>query len=253
MDLLSAIGLVTKRRGEYFSQAESLAKKYKTQEKLEQRMADESKVLVKGFRDQQMRWAEYERSLMDKTLVSALASVYLGAGSSDPKGKMEKSWSPIVGDMMPPLLSFLDETKSYIDQGLLRIGDQTEDFADKAELEDVLTDPKDPSEFEIKDPAKHAAVVSSSAGGVGRSWRGVVSRVARYLSTPTYGYYNLGQFMRSQEQGFKEMRRVARIDKKTCDDCLRYDRSGWKSFGELPMPGHGCQCYDRCRCSVEYR
>lgn len=253
MDLLSAIGLVTKRRGDYFSQAESLAKKYKTQEKLEQRMADESRVLVKGFRDKQMRWAEYERSLIDKTLVSALASVYLGGEGSNPKDKMGKAWSPIVGDMLPPLMAFLDETKSYIEQGLLKVGDQTEDFADEAELEDVLTDPENPSEFEIKDPAKHAAIVASSAGGIGRSWRGVVSRVVRYLSTPTYGYYNLGKFMVKNEQGFKEMRRVARVDKKTCEDCLSYNRSGWKPLGELPMPGHGCQCYDRCRCYVEYR
>ena len=263
MDLLSAVGLVTKRRGDYLSQAETLAKKAKTQEQLEQKMFEESKVLVKGLRDKQMRWEEYERSLMDKTLVSALAAVYLGAEDANPREKMAKAWSAIVGDMMPPLLAFLDETKDYIDQGLLRIGDQTQDFADvdwnkyfddDFEMDDeVLTDPDDPSKYEIQNPAKHAASVASTPGGVGRTWKGVLSRVVRYLGTPTFGFFNLGQFMVKQEQGFKEMRRIARKDKRTCVDCKGYDAQGWQPIGTLPMPGHGCRCYDRCRCSIEYR
>lgn len=265
MDLLSAIGLATKRRGDYFSQAESLAKKYKTQEQLEQRMAEESRVIVRGLRDKQMRWAEYERTLIDKTLVSALAAVYLGAGETNPKVKMEKAWSPIMGDMMPPLITFLDETKDYIDQGLLRIGDQTADFADdwdqyfdndflmEDELDNVLTDPEDPAKYQITNPASVAATVASSPGGVGRTWKGILSRVVRYLSTPTFGFFNLGRFMRKQEQGFKEMRRVARMDKNTCPDCKNYDGQGWQPIGTLPMPGHGCRCYDRCRCHIEYR
>lgn len=79
MDLLSLIGMATKRRGDYFTQAEALRKKVNSQAELEERMTQESKVLVKGLRDKQMRWDEYERSLLDKTLISALAAVNLGA------------------------------------------------------------------------------------------------------------------------------------------------------------------------------
>ena len=263
MDLLSAVGLVTKRRGDYLAQAETLAKKTKTQEQLEQKMFDESRILVKGLRDKQMKWAEYERALMDKTLVSALAAVYLGAGEAKPKDKMEKAWPSVVGDMMPPLVAFIDETKSYIDQGLLRIGDDTQDFADvdwdkyfdnDFEMDDdVLTDPEDPGKYQIKNPAQHAATVASTAGGKGRTWRGLLTRVGRYLATPTFGFFNFGRFMRKQEQGFSEMRRVARLDKRTCPDCINYHEQGWQPIGTLPMPGHGCRCYDRCRCHIEYR
>lgn len=291
MDLLSAIGVVTKRRSDFFGQAETLAKKTGSQEALEERMTTESKALVKGFRDKQLKWDEYERSLMEKTLVSALAGVYLGAGKSNPKGKMEKAWGPIVGDMMPPLIAFIAETKSYIDQGLLRIGDSTEDFADwdqylddfEIDEEDlldlpedidsrkkkstlvpadaavdgvgrrILTDPEDPGKYQVKNPKAEAASVSSKPGGQGRTWRGLLTRVVRYLATPSYGFEQMGRFFRKEEQGYKEMRRVAILDKKVCQDCRRYDALGWQPLGSLPMPGHGCRCYDRCRCHIEYR
>jgi hypothetical protein len=264
MDLLSAIGMATKRRADYFTQALALAKKYKTQEALEKRMAEEAKVVVKGLKDKQMRWEEYERTLLDKTLTSALASVYLGAADSSPKEKMVKAWGSIVGDMMPPLIAFLDETKSYIDQGLLRLGDDTVDFSDwdkyfdddfesQDELNDVLTDPGDPGKNQIQNPSVHAAAVADSPGGKGRTWKGLLNRVINYLATPTFGFWQLGRFMRKQEQGFKEMKRVARKDKKTCVDCKGYDAQGWQPIGTLPMPGHGCRCYANCRCHIEYR
>ena len=291
MDLLSAIGVVTKRRSDFFGQAETLAKKTGSQEALEERMTIESKALVKGLRDKQLKWDEYERSLMEKTLVSALSGVYLGAGEANPRGKMEKAWGSIVGDIMPPLIAFIAETKSYIDQGLLRIGDSTEDFADwdqylddfEIDEEDlldpfedvgpnkkrgasapadaavdlsgrrILTDPEDPGKYQVKNPEAKAASVSSKPGGHGRTWRGLLTRVGRYLATPSYGFFQMGRFFRKQEQGYKEMRRVAILDKKACQDCRGYDAQGWQPLGSLPMPGHGCRCYDRCRCHIEYR
>jgi hypothetical protein len=295
MDLLSAVGMVTKRRADYFGQAESLAKKTGSQEALEERMTKESKAIVKGLRDKQLKWEEYERTLYDKTLVSALAAVYLGAGEANPRDKMEKSWPTIVGDMMPFLVTFLDETKSYIDQGMLRIGDQTQDFADvdwdkyfDDDFEDdYLSDEEEQDSLSPAGimavpltmlsgtvngpsgrgpagsagagprspggPARVAEQVATSPGGVGRTWRGLLNRVARYIATPTFGFFNLGRFMRKREQGFREMRRVARMDKGTCVDCIRYDRMGWQPIGTLPMPGHECRCHDRCRCHIEYR
>ena len=42
MDLLSLVSMATKRRSDYFSQAKTLARKYKEQPSLEERMRAES-------------------------------------------------------------------------------------------------------------------------------------------------------------------------------------------------------------------
>lgn len=217
MDLLSLIGMATKRRGDYFTQAEALRKKVNSQAELEERMTEESKVLVKGLRDKQMRWEEYERSLLDKTLISALAAVNLGAEDINPRGKMERAWATIVGEMLPPLHEFLVETKDALDNGGILLGDKTQDFG------------------EVK------------------SWPGLLIRVIRYLANPSYSFFNLGQYYVRQDQGYREMKRVPKLDSRTCPDCVMFGRLGWQPLGTLPMPGKECQCYDRCRCSIDYR
>ena len=259
MDLLSTVGQATKRREDYFSQAKALAKKYKTQESLENMMAKDAKVIVKGLRDKQMRWDEYERTLLDKTLISALAAVYLGAGNSKPDDKMEKAWPTIIGDMLPPLVKFLSETKMRIDDGILRLGDKTMDFADydddDDDFEGVIPGADDLANDELlgTNPAEQKAIKAAKKAGMGRTWIGMVARVIRYIANPTYSFFNLGSYMQHQEQGYKEMRRVGVQDKKTCKDCTRYHEAGWQPIGSLPMPGKGCTCFDNCRCSIEYR
>jgi hypothetical protein len=244
MDLLSLVSLVTKRRGDYFSQAKTLARKYKTQEDLENQMLKEAKAVVLALRDKQIKWEEYERSVVDKTLISALAAVYLGAKDSQPGSKMEKAWPMIVGDMLPPLIRFLGETKARLDDGVLRIGDSTMDFVDFIP-DDILDDP----DYDTDSPAMQAAISS----GVGRSWPALFGRLVRYLATPTYSFFNLGEYFVRQEQGFSEMRRVAKKDKRTCPDCKGFNAAGWQPIGSLPMPGRDCRCYDRCRCHIDYR
>jgi hypothetical protein len=218
MELLSAVGQATKRRATLFNQAVVVAKKSKDQSTLEERMAVQAKVLVKGLRDKLMKWEEYERSVTDKTLISALASVYLGAGDSDPESKMEKAWPTVLGDMLPPLMEFLDETKGAIDGGTIMLGNQTEEFRE----------------------------------GVG-SWVGLVTRLIRYLANPSYSFFKLGEFYVKREQGYREMRRINKGDARVCPDCRLYSYVGWVPVGGLPMPGRQCRCYDRCRCGVEYR
>ena len=218
MDLLSLVGMATKRRGDYFTQAKALAKKVGDRDMLELKMTQEAQVIVKGLRDKQMRWEEYERSLLDKTLISALAAVYLGAENNKPQAKMEKSWPTVVGDMLPPLHAFLEETQTSLDNGSLLLGDKTQDFGEHP-----------------------------------TSWPGLLGRVIRYLANPSYSFFNLGQYYIRQEQGYKEMRRIARPDDRVCPDCSDYAQADWQPIGSLPMPGRKCECYDRCRCSVEYR
>jgi hypothetical protein len=254
MDLLSLVSLATKRRSEFFSQAKTLARKYKEQPILEKRMKAESLGLVKGLRDKLMRWEEYERTVMDKTLVSALAACILGIKNDNLDRKLEKCWPIIVGDMLPPLTKFLAETKEYIDSGVLRLGDQTLDFADY-DLLGAVPGAIDLGVDEIEgiNPEEEGVEEASQRRAQGRSWPSLAERVSRYLATPTFAFYNLGQYMVAQDQGFKEMRRVAKDDKRTCVDCRNYDAQGWLPIGELPMPGKGCRCYDRCRCFIEYR
>jgi hypothetical protein len=242
--------MATKRRLDYFAQAHTLAKKYKSQPLLEKRMEAESLGLVKGLRDKLMRWDEYERTMLDKTLVSALAAVILGLKDKQSNEKLEKIWPMIVGDMLPPLTKFLAETKEYIDTGVLRLGDQTVDFADY-DLESALGIEDDPL-FDTN-PEEQGAIEAAKRKARGQSWTSLVTRVINYLARPTFSFFNLGGYIVSQDQGYKEMRRVAKGDKRTCKDCRRYDSQGWVPFGELPMPGKGCQCYSNCRCYIEYR
>jgi hypothetical protein len=243
MDLLSLIGTATKKRGGYFSQAKDLARRAKTVDKLESVMRAESKVLVEALRDKQIRWEEYSRTLIDKTIVSALAGVYLGASDSKPSEKMQKAWPSVVGNLLPPLTDFLNQTQERIESGTLLLGQKTFDFVD-FDPEIMYDDPDYNPDAEEMDP---------NSQGIGRSWLGVFSRVIRYLANPSYSFFSLGQYYVREEQGFKEMRRIARLDKKTCKDCIQLSKLGWQPIGTLPMPGQDCRCYDRCRCSMDYR
>ena len=328
MDLLSLVSMSTKRRGDFFSQAEALAKKYKDQPALEKRMMVESKTLVTGLRDKQMRWEEYARSLLEKTLISALAAVYLGSEGNEPRKKMERAWPTIVGDMLPPLVKFLSETNAYLEDGTLRLGDKTMDFADclLGEGEDdedcdwepfnapskqdppSSTSKRRPSEpvsaaslliagalakqnpsssppgakvseapsgrksskvslekspqnksLSVSDeilktsPEEQNAIEAAKKAAVGRTWGSLLGRVIRYIANPSYSFFNLGQAITRQDQGYKEMRRIPTLDSRTCKDCIHYGEQGWQPIGSLPMPGRNCRCYDRCRCSIEYR
>jgi hypothetical protein len=240
MDLLSIVGSATKRREDYFTQAERLAKKFPTEQKLEQQMAEESKVLVKGLHGKMFRFEEYERSLVDKTLISALAAVHLGAQKSRPKDKMKKAWPVIVGNMLPPLTKFLAETKTYVENKTLLQGDSSLDF-EELNLQ-LLEELESQGEKEAEEK-----------GAIGQTWPALYGRVQRYLSTPVYSNFHLGEYYVKEEQGFREMRRNPRSDQKVCIDCSEYGERGWVPLGNVPLPGQECRCYDRCRCTVEYR
>lgn len=280
-DLLSLVGQATKRKGDFLSQAEDLAKKVKTPEKLERKMMVESRILVKALRDKKIRWEEYARSLMQKTLISALCGVYLGSGKSNPKKKMEDAWPIVIGDMLPPLVKFLAETAHRIETGKLLLGDTTVDFADPLESEDFdpgeegegLDELELDGEAPTKEKGKRRKVIlplygrrsldeadldvdgsdANQADRKGKTWPGLFSRVNRYTVSPVYSAVALGEFLTRRDQGYKEMRRIAVKDKRTCDDCKNFASLGWQPIGSLPMPGRMCTCYDRCRCRIEYR
>jgi hypothetical protein len=263
MDLLSLVGIATRQRETYFKQAERLAKKFPELSQLEERMSIEAKVIVKGLRDQQMKFDEYERTLVDKTLISALTAVYLGAGESQPKEKMKESFSGIVGNMLPYLSTFMDETIDYIDSGVLKYNDDSVDFAEDPDnnltivssaLEaNTQLDPDYPAEWMDTSPEEQAAIETATKKAQGRTWKSVLNRVVRYIANPAYSFFQLGVFLKEKQQGSKEMRRIAILDGRVCVDCKNYDAAGWQPIGSLPMPGKGCRCCDNCRCRIEYR
>jgi hypothetical protein len=253
MDLLSMVGMATKRRSDYFEQAKTLARKYPSQPLLEKRMKEESIAIVKGLRDKLMRWEEYERSLLDKTLVSALASVTIGLENEKVNESLEQMWPVIVGDLLPPLTQFLAETKTYIDNGTLRLGDQTQDFADGFERVIPGAVDLDSDELGGVSPEEDGELEATQGRAQGQTWGALATRVSRYISSSTFAFVALGAYALARRVGFKEMRRVHRHDKRVCVDCKTYGESGWQPLGELPMPGKGCRCYDRCRCQIEYR
>lgn len=254
MDLLSMVGLATKRRSDYFDQAKTLARKYPSQPALEKRMQEESIALVKGLRDKLMRWEEYERAVLDKTVTSALASVIIGIENEKVNERLEQAWPSVVGTLLPPLTQFLAETKQYIDSGTLRLGDQTADFADP-DLDGVFPDSieLDSDELEGISPSKDGTLEASRGRAQGQTWSSLASRLARYIATSTFTFVALGGYLVARALGNKEMRRVSRHDKKVCPDCKSFGESGWQPIGTLPLPGQGCRCFDRCRCEVQYR
>lgn len=200
-------------------QAEGLAKKTKTLDRLSGEMEKVSRVIVESFENGSIKWDEYQRSLIDETLRSALAAVFLGSGAANPREKMEKAWPTVIGDMLPPLVNFLNQTRQQLDEG----------YYEKESL---------PVEF-------------SSAPR--NPWGNLLSRVLRYLSTPVYSFFQLGRTLRYREQGYRQMRRLTAGDERVCPDCEQMAQAGWQPIGSLPMPGRECQCYDRCRCRIEYR
>lgn len=249
MDLLSLVGQITKRRGDLITQAEKLAQQAKSQGRLEAKMEEVARGLVKALRDGEVRWEEYSRSLIDNTLTAALAAVYLGASGSKPKSRMEEAFPTIVGDMVPPLKNFLDQTEDALNKGVLLVGDKALEFADGDLFEDAYY-PEDSDESAL------LALPESGPPEQRRrkmTWPGVYSRVKRYVSSPTFSFHALGEALVKKDQGFKQMRRVAKKDPRTCPDCIRFERQGWQPIGSLPMPGKQCRCFDRCRCFIEYR
>lgn len=118
-------------------------------------------------------------------------------------------------------------------------------------IEIRTVDPTATTDIQAQQAQKKARATSRKRGPA--TWDGVNARLVRFLVTPLYRWFNTGEFSRKQGGGAREMRRVAKHDRRTCGDCKYYDSLGWAPIGSLPMPGIRCRCHDRCRCSIEYR
>lgn len=239
MELLTFIGQAARRKGDYIERAERLAESTGSLEKLEEEMNGRADALSRKLNAGKVTFAEFQRAAAEDTLVSSLAAVKLGYGRDS--ALTDSAYAETMGAMQY-LWRFFEDIKGALSEGKIDYGSAEQDFADAEEIED-----------DILDEIPESALSPTPGASIPASWGGLRERLKRYLVTPAYRWYNAGRMARRQEQGAREMRRVARRDRRTCRDCIEYDSAGWQPIGSLPVPGTRCRCHDRCRCVLEFR
>jgi len=243
MDFLSYVAGLTKRKGDLLKEAKKLADDTKNVEGLEKLMLKKSASLTSAAKEGKINSSELFRSVSDNTLISSMAAVALGSKGSKPDKTMEDEF-PYAVTRLAPLSQFQADFTYFKN-------------SDNYEEEDYIGAP---GSFDLDPDSKYFGIdedefVSENAdeSSPPASWSGVETRVSRYLVTPIYGWYNRGEIRKNVRLGYKEMRRVTQKDRKVCPECVEFQQQGWKQIGSLPTPGVDCRCYDRCRCSIEYR
>lgn len=239
MELLTFIGQAARRKGDYIERADRLAESTGSLEKLEEEMGGRATALARKLNAGKITFSEFQRAVAEDTLVSSLAAVKLGYGRDS--GLTDSAYAETMGAMQY-LWRFFEDIKRALSEGKIEYGSAEQDFADAEETED-----------EILDEIPESALTPTPGASIPASWRGLRTRLERYLVTPAYRWFNAGRMARRQELGAREMRRRALRDKRTCQDCRDYDAAGWQPIGSLPVPGTRCRCHDRCRCVLEFR
>lgn len=250
MELLSYLGTVPKRRKDLEGRAEELLSGRPSVEAMEEEMRDRNLALVERLRRQKIRFTEFQRIAADETVTAALAGLMFGYNSK----KLKESQFAEATRSLPYLWKLFNDIQKSINTGRL---ESTNDYGeiddlvynallDDPELYGVLVDELGDYDDELID--------GNLEGEMGvATWDGALGRTERFLVTPIYGYAASGAMMLASMQGQTMMMRVARSDKRTCNDCREYAGQGWVPIGTLPPPGQMCACHDRCRCYIDYR
>ena len=249
MELLSYIGNMTTRRKQLEYRAQELLSGRGSVEAMESEMRERNLALIERLRREKIRFTEFQRIAADETLTAAIAGIMLGLK----KRELTYAQFAEASKSLPYLWKFFNDIQKAINDGRI------DTYSDYSEISDLLYD------LAIEDPDKYEALMdtideiptgllegSSTGAAIPASWEGVMARMSRYLVTPIYGFAALGAMALATQQGYTMMRRVARQDKKTCQDCIGYASQGWVPIGLLPPPGQRCACHDNCRCYVDY-
>lgn len=249
MELLSFIGSMTQRRKQLEYRAQELLSGRGSVEAMESEMRDRTLALIERLRRGKIRFTEFQRIAADETMTAAIAGTMLGSK----KRELTFAQFAETSKSLPYLWKFFNDIQKAIDDGRI------ETYSDYSEISDLLYDLaiEDPEQYELLmdsiDEIPTGLIEGGSTGkAVPATWEGVMSRMSRYLVTPIYGFAAAGGMALAIQQGNTMMRRVARQDKKTCQDCIGYSAQGWVPIGLLPPPGQRCVCHDNCRCYVEY-
>jgi hypothetical protein len=276
-DTVTLIGLVNKKKGEYFEAAKKLSKGYRDVLKLEERLKKDCQALAKKFHDEKLNLSEFYREMTDSVFTSSLAAAMIG---SKDEAILELVWPQIVGKMCSHLPKLYSAIKKAVDDGILV---KSENFAE-FDWEDIDSeDPDMDKSLEtmvlhgpaaLRDQIRNRPKQRMSRSELANlrlqeqmerqtrkppipqriaSWAGLANRLIRFIANPTYNFFQLSVFEVNRKAGMSQMRRHAIHDKRVCTDCLYYDDLGWQPIGELPLPGQECVCLDHCRCVVYYR
>ena len=250
MELLSFLGTVPKRRKALEGRAEELLYGRPSVEELEEEMRERNLALVERLRRSKIRFTEFQRVAADETVTAALAGLMLGSKTK----KLKESQFAEATRSLPYLWKLFNDIQKAIQTGRI------ESVSDYGEIDDLvynalLDDPElyDMLVDELGDyPDELIEGGLEGAMGVA-TWEGALGRMERFLVSPIYGFAASGAMLLAATQGQTMMRRIARADRRTCNDCREYAGQGWVPIGTLPPPGQMCACHDRCRCYVEYQ
>lgn len=247
MDMLSYIGQLSNRKQKLIHRAQELLSGRKSVKKMEKEMVERNRALVSRLRENKIRFSEFQRVAADETVTAALAATMLGRKATEVNSTQfaEASKSLVY------LWNFFAAIQKSMDSGRL----DNPEFQEPLGIEDLYDmyagDYTDEEIQEYLDQFTDRELGITEGGGPA-TWQGVESRLGRYLVTPMYGFAAAGTLALNQTLGYKQMRRVARHDKKTCEDCRMWDSMGWQPIGLLPPPGQRCRCHDNCRCYIDY-
>ena len=249
MELLSYIGGLVTRKKTLINRAQELMSGRNSVEAMEREMLDRNLALIERLRRARIRFTEFQRIAADETVTAALAGIMFGAKRKEPT---EAQFAE-AAKSLPYLWKFFNDIQQALNTGRI------ESVSDYAEIDDLLYD------LAIEDPERYEALMDTlneypegllggdvAGDAIPATWGGVANRMGRYLVTPIYGFAASGSMALALTQGSTMMRRVARRDKKTCQDCINYAASGWVPIGLLPPPGQRCACHDNCRCYIEF-
>lgn len=250
MELLSFLGTLPKRRKALEGRAEELLSGRPSVEALEEEMKERNIALVERLRRAKIRFTEFQRAVADETVTAALAGLMLGSKTK----KLKESQFAEATRSLPYLWKLFNDIQKSMQTGKL------ESVSDYGEIDDLLFNAllEDPDRYEmlVEELGDYddELIDGTLEGEMGvATWEGTAGRLDRYLVSPIYGFAASGAMLLAATGGMTMMRRVARGDKRTCDDCRNYAGQGWVPIGTLPVPGQMCACHDRCRCYVDYR
>ena len=249
MELLSYVGNLPRRKEQLIERAQDFLSEHKTLRAMENEMAERASALVLRLKEDRIRFSEFQRVAADEHITAAVAATMLGRKSD----KLTFTQYAEATKSLPYLWKFFAAIQTAMNQGRLDNPEFQEPYDIESLYEMYDGDFDDEELQEWLDQFPDGALGGGHGPSVPATWNGVESRLDRYLVTSMYAFYMAGEMALNQQLGYREMKRVARVDKRTCQDCLNWDAMGYMPIGLLPPPGQRCRCHDNCRCYVLYR
>ena len=249
MELLSYVSQLSRRKETFIERAQELKSGHNSVKEMEKEMAMRNAALVARLRENRIRFSEFQRIAADETITAAVAATMFGRKTDD----LNTTQYAEATKSLPYLWKFFSAIQTAMNEGRLNDPNFEEPYDVEELLEMYDGDYTDEQLQEWLDQFPDRDLGPGHGPSVPATWNGVESRLGRYLVTPIYGFAAAGILALNQTLGYREMKRVSRHDKRTCEDCNNWDAMGWQPIGLLPPPGQRCRCHDNCRCYIDYR